>query len=89
MSAETQATPFGLIISTTRWRFWMKKRLIIGLTVGLLTLATSVPAFAHDGGHVGGPGGGALPTEENAIVFVCEEATVAVDATGTNACEAD
>ena len=63
------------------------RNLMIGLILaGLLTLATAVPAFAHGGGHVGGPGG-APPSEEDAIVFVCEEASEAVDATGTEECD--
>ncbi len=64
----------------------MRRLLLALLVVGLLALGAVVPAFAHGGGHVGGPGLGAPPTEEDAIAFVCEEGSVAVDATGTDEC---
>ena len=64
------------------------KRLTVALMLsGLLALAAAVPAFAHGGGHAGGPGGGAPPTEEGAIGFVCEQASEAVEATGTDECD--
>ena len=57
------------------------------LATGLLALTAAVPAFAHGGGHVGGPGGGAPPTEEDAIGFVCKEASEAVEAMGMDECD--
>jgi len=56
------------------------------MLAGLLALSAAVPVFAHGSGHVGGPGG-APPAEEVAIGFVCGEASRAVEATGTDACD--
>ena len=66
----------------------MKRLLLATAMAMVLMLAIAVPAFAHGaGGHLGGPGDSARPSEGDAIAFVCAEGSVAVDATETDACD--
>lgn len=62
----------------------MKRLIILLIVVLLLTLAMAVPAFAQ------GPGDGGRPTEDEALIFVCDKAKTAVARLGLtpDECEA-